>query len=237
MFAKDKDIDAWHVDQYQPGLGSASSGAVRPPGEANQDRVAEPRIAECVGPGGVQEGPGASSGGSGGPQARSSIRTACRAAGERQGRLTASHRRAPCVVVVVGSVDGAGVVKASRARQAILDGIVSTITSRTIRRILNEVDLQPHRTRYWRTARLDAQFKDRARKVLWCSAHAERLVKQGIWIFLSAHPAANFREFQHHLLFELDQLQLALVFPRISRGFPTEIRRSLLTQSIHIAKG
>lgn len=68
------------------------------------------------------------------------------------------------------------------ARQAVLDRIASAITPRTIRRILNDVDLQPHRTRYWRTARLNARFKDRAEKVLWCYANAERLAKQGIWI-------------------------------------------------------
>ena len=56
------------------------------------------------------------------------------------------------------------------------------MSDRTIRRILNEVDLQPHRTRYWRTARLDARFKERAEKVLWCYANAERLAKQGIRI-------------------------------------------------------
>jgi repressor LexA len=32
---------------------------------------------------------------------------------------------------------------------------------------LNEVDLQPHRTRYWKTARLDTRFKERAEQVLW----------------------------------------------------------------------
>ena len=68
------------------------------------------------------------------------------------------------------------------ARQAVLDGIVPAISARTIRRILNDVDLQPHRTRYWRTARLDAQFKERAEKVLWCYANAERLAKRGIWV-------------------------------------------------------
>ncbi len=52
------------------------------------------------------------------------------------------------------------------ARQAVLDGIVPAISPRTVRRILDAVDLQPHRTRYWRTARLDAQFKERAEKVL-----------------------------------------------------------------------
>jgi len=68
------------------------------------------------------------------------------------------------------------------ARQAVLDGIVSAITSRTIRRILNAVDLQPHRTRYWRTTRLDARFKERAEKVLWCYANAERLAQRGVWV-------------------------------------------------------
>ena len=41
------------------------------------------------------------------------------------------------------------------AHQAVADGIVPAISPRTIRRILHEVDLQPHRTWYWRTARLD----------------------------------------------------------------------------------
>ncbi len=67
------------------------------------------------------------------------------------------------------------------ARQAIADGIVPDISDRTVRRILAEVDLQPHRTRYWKTARLDAQFKERAEHVLWCYGNAERLARQGIW--------------------------------------------------------
>src|SRR5262249_13873670 len=44
------------------------------------------------------------------------------------------------------------------ARQAVADGIVEAISPRTVRRIVHEVDLQPHRTRSWRTSRLDAQF-------------------------------------------------------------------------------
>lgn len=68
------------------------------------------------------------------------------------------------------------------ASQAVADGIVSTISARTIGRILDAVDLQPHRTRYWRTSRLDARFKQRAEKVLWCYAQAERLVQRGIWV-------------------------------------------------------
>ena len=54
------------------------------------------------------------------------------------------------------------------ARQAVGDGIVARISSRTVRDILRNVDLQPHRTRYWKTARLDARFKERAEQVLWC---------------------------------------------------------------------
>ena len=52
------------------------------------------------------------------------------------------------------------------AWQAVAEGIVPAISARTIRRILKTVDLQPHRTRYWKTARLDEQFKQRAEKVL-----------------------------------------------------------------------
>ena len=68
------------------------------------------------------------------------------------------------------------------ARQAVEDGIVTHISDRTIRTILDGVDLQPHRTRYWKTARLDAEFKERAEKVLWCYANAERLARRGYWV-------------------------------------------------------
>jgi hypothetical protein len=67
------------------------------------------------------------------------------------------------------------------AQQAIADGIVNNVSPRTVRRILADVDLQPHRTRYWKTARLDAEFKERTEKVLWCYGNAERFARQGIW--------------------------------------------------------
>jgi hypothetical protein len=54
------------------------------------------------------------------------------------------------------------------ARQAVADGIVAHISPRAVRNILSAVTLQPHRTRYWKTARLDARFKERAEQVLWC---------------------------------------------------------------------
>src|SRR5512135_912539 len=68
------------------------------------------------------------------------------------------------------------------ARQAVADGIVAHISPRTVRNILSAVDLQPHRTRYWKTARLDARFKERAEQVLWCYANTPRLAERGIWV-------------------------------------------------------
>jgi DDE superfamily endonuclease/Homeodomain-like domain len=68
------------------------------------------------------------------------------------------------------------------ARQAVTDGIVARISPRTVRDILSDVDLQPHRTRYWKTPRLDARFKERAEQVLWCYGNAARLAEQGIWV-------------------------------------------------------
>jgi hypothetical protein len=68
------------------------------------------------------------------------------------------------------------------AREAVVEGTVPSISARTVRRILHEVDLQPHRTRYWKTAHLDAHFKQRTEKILWCYANAQRLVHSGFWI-------------------------------------------------------
>ena len=71
---------------------------------------------------------------------------------------------------------------ADLARQAVRDGIVAAISPATVRRILHDVDLQPHRTRYWKTARLDGRFKERAEQVLWCYANAARLAEDGVWV-------------------------------------------------------
>jgi hypothetical protein len=65
------------------------------------------------------------------------------------------------------------------ARQAVADGIVAAISPRRVRRILAAVDLQPQRTRFWKTARLNAQFMERAVRVLWCYTHAEQLARRG----------------------------------------------------------
>ena len=71
---------------------------------------------------------------------------------------------------------------ADLARRAVADKIIPAISPATVRRILHDVDLQPHRTHYWKTARLDARFKERAEPVLWCYAKAARLAKQGIGV-------------------------------------------------------
>jgi hypothetical protein len=68
------------------------------------------------------------------------------------------------------------------ASQAVADGITARLSPRTVRRILRDVDLQPHRTRYGKTPRPDERFKRRAEQVLWCYANADRLARQGIWV-------------------------------------------------------
>lgn len=68
------------------------------------------------------------------------------------------------------------------ARQAVSDGIVKAISARMVRQILHDVDLQPHRTRYWKTTRLDVEFKERAEKVLWCYGNAWNLASRGLWV-------------------------------------------------------
>ena len=85
------------------------------------------------------------------------------------------------------------------ARQAVTDGIVDAISPRTVRQILHDVDLQPHRTRYWKTSRLDAQFKERAEKVLWCYGNAERLARQGIWT-VAVDEVPNFQVLERKLI-------------------------------------
>lgn len=68
------------------------------------------------------------------------------------------------------------------ARQAVADGIVPCLSARAVRRILHDVDLQPHRTRYWKTARVDEHFKHRAEQVLWCYANARQLGENGFLV-------------------------------------------------------
>jgi hypothetical protein len=81
---------------------------------------------------------------------------------------------------------------ADLARQAVDDGIIDRISPRSVRRILHQVDLQPHRTRFWKTARLNAQFMERAVKILWCYTYAEHLASRGYWV-VCADEMPNFQ--------------------------------------------
>ena len=69
---------------------------------------------------------------------------------------------------------------ADLARQAVIDGIVPAISPRTVRRILRQVERQPHRTRFWKSARLNAQFLERTVRILWCYSYAENLAHRGL---------------------------------------------------------
>lgn len=57
-------------------------------------------------------------------------------------------------------------------------GIVPHISHSTVSLILRDADLQPHRTRYWKTPTLDAEFRARAASVLWCYERAAFLAER-----------------------------------------------------------
>jgi hypothetical protein len=57
--------------------------------------------------------------------------------------------------------------------------IVDSIHDTTVARILAAASLQPHRSRYWKTATIDAQFTTRAAKILWRDERAAWLYERG----------------------------------------------------------
>ncbi|HJY79574.1 MAG TPA: IS630 family transposase [Candidatus Binatia bacterium] len=57
--------------------------------------------------------------------------------------------------------------------------VVPAIHYTTVAHILAEASLQPHRSRYWKTARLDEEFVRLAAKVLWCYEHVDWLHRRG----------------------------------------------------------
>jgi hypothetical protein len=67
----------------------------------------------------------------------------------------------------------------SLAKVAIQRGIVAQIAHSTISLILKQADLRPHRWRYWKTPTLNAEFVDRASKVLWCYQYVDTLAHHG----------------------------------------------------------
>jgi hypothetical protein len=67
----------------------------------------------------------------------------------------------------------------SLARVAVAQGIVTGIAHSTVSLLLRDATLQPHRCRYWKTPCLNANFIERASKILWCYEQVEHLVARG----------------------------------------------------------
>lgn len=66
----------------------------------------------------------------------------------------------------------------SLAQIAVQRGIVPQIAHSTISLILREADLQPHRSRYWKTPKLNEEFRQRAARILWCYEMAFELAER-----------------------------------------------------------
>lgn len=67
----------------------------------------------------------------------------------------------------------------SLALAARLRGIAPTISHSTVAVILHDAELQPHRSRYWKTPIPDDTFRAKAAKVLWCYENAHALAERG----------------------------------------------------------
>ncbi len=67
----------------------------------------------------------------------------------------------------------------SLAEIAMKRGLVPHIAQSTVSLLLNAADLQPHRTRYWITPTLNAEFLERAGRILWVYERTETLQAQG----------------------------------------------------------
>jgi hypothetical protein len=65
-------------------------------------------------------------------------------------------------------------------RQVVVEqAIVDSIHYTSVARILASASLQPHRSRYWKTAANDEEFTARAARILWCYERADWLHKRG----------------------------------------------------------
>src|SRR5688500_7504630 len=69
----------------------------------------------------------------------------------------------------------------SLARVAVAQGIIPRIAHSTVSLILRYADLQPHRSRYWKTPVLDATFRGQAAKVLGATSVSTSLQPMESW--------------------------------------------------------
>jgi DDE superfamily endonuclease len=67
----------------------------------------------------------------------------------------------------------------SLACLAVERGLVPRIAHSTVSLILRSASLQPHRSRYWKTPTLNAEFRERASRILWLYERVEWLVERG----------------------------------------------------------
>ncbi len=58
-------------------------------------------------------------------------------------------------------------------------GIVPKIAHSTVSLVLKTADLQPHRSRYWKTPILNEEFVRRASRILWCYENVDKLYDMG----------------------------------------------------------
>jgi hypothetical protein len=67
----------------------------------------------------------------------------------------------------------------SLAQAARLRGIAPSLSHTTVALILRDAELQPHRSRYWKTPIPNEAFRTQAAQVLWCYERVEALAAQG----------------------------------------------------------
>ena len=67
----------------------------------------------------------------------------------------------------------------SLADVVVEQAVVASIHYTTVARLLRAASLQPHRSRYWKTAVIDDQFTALAARVLWCYERVEWLERRG----------------------------------------------------------
>src|SRR3712207_490548 len=67
----------------------------------------------------------------------------------------------------------------SLSRAAQLRGIAPAISHSEVALILRYADLQPHRSRYWKTPTPDYAFQRKAAQILWCYERAHVLAEHG----------------------------------------------------------
>jgi hypothetical protein len=58
-------------------------------------------------------------------------------------------------------------------------GITPKIAHSTVSLVLKTADLQPHRSRYWKTPTLNEEFRRRASRILWCYENVDKLYDMG----------------------------------------------------------